>query len=169
VTRLAGKVPLFLLNKPEDVFDSRPGPTALLVDLEGTLTGFRPTDDSVVEAVTRFDELAKRNGINLPELHYVTNADMSDLGKKRPEVLARVHRRAHKPFFTPPPEFRSRGHRAVVVGDQYLTDGLLAWRWGFSFGLVSEQAHAPMWPRAQLAAGRAVSRVFFSMANTCRR
>jgi hypothetical protein len=157
------KVPLILLKKPENVFNIQPSAVALLVDLEGTLTEFCPSLRSVVEAISHFDEIAKRNGIDLQCLHYVTNANLDDSGASVAVVPTRLHHHAFKPFYTPSEEFRSHGYGTVVIGDQYLTDGLLAWRFGFSFCLVNASYQRPTWPQVQLSAGRALAPLFFRM------
>ncbi len=158
------RVPLLLLEKPENVFDLHPSPAAVLVDLEGTLTEFSPPPSSVIEALSQFDEAATQNGLPLSKIHYVTNANLGEIKDSCPALSGRFHPAAHKPFFTPPHEFQLRGHRTVVVGDQYLTDGLLAWRFGFSFALVRTNGHEPAWPRLQLFIGRKLAHVFFRSA-----
>lgn len=87
--------------------------------------------------MAHFDEVATQKGLDLPRLHYVANADLEGEGTGWGAMALRFHRRARKPFFTPPEEVRRHGHGVAVVGDQYLTDRLLAWRLGFAFGLVS--------------------------------
>jgi hypothetical protein len=159
VKRLPHRVPLIFLDRAESVFDLRPIPEALLVDLEGTLTGFCPSRGAVVEAVGRFDELATRNGLDLRRVHYVTNAGMEEPDAQK--MSGRVHVNARKPFFSPPMEFESHARVTTVVGDQYLTDGLMAWRFGFSFGLVRAWGDQPNWPRMQLYLGRILLRLFF--------
>jgi predicted HAD superfamily phosphohydrolase YqeG len=158
---MQGRVPLLLLEAPEAVFDLAPPPAALLVDVEGTLTEFEPSQRSVIDALVRFDEMAERNGVDIQRLHYVTNAKVIEGGSKWDTMPSRLHCDAQKPFFTPPEEFRLYGQRTVVVGDQYFTDGLLAWRFGFSFGLVRSRYPQPTWPRLQLFSGRALSWLFF--------
>ena len=110
----------------------------------------------------------QRNGLDLHRLHYVTNANLKGFGDQCGGILARIHPDALKPFFTPPPEFRLQAYDTVVVGDQYLTDGLLAWRFGFSFALVGASSHQPAWPRAQRFVGRALSPVFFGLVERSR-
>jgi len=154
------RIPLLVLNKAEHVFVLEPTPAALLVDLEGTLTEFNPSPHSVINALACFDGVARQNGLDLRLLHYVTNADLGGFCNLCHEFSARLHLRACKPFFTPPREFQLYGHGTFVVGDQYLTDGLLAWRFGFSFGLVKTSATQPLWPRVQLRVGQAVSHLF---------
>jgi hypothetical protein len=159
--RVHDRVPLLPLEAPEMVFDLEPPPIALLVDVEGTLTEFTPSRRSVIDALAHFDEIAGRNGIDVRRLHYVTNAKFVE-GRNRWDAMpARLHCCARKPFFTPPEEFWLYGHRTVVIGDQYFTDGLLAWRFGFSFGLVRSRYPQPTWPRLQLFGGRALSWLFF--------
>lgn len=137
-----------------------PAPLAFLVDVEGTLTEFGPSRRTVIEASARFDELASKRDIDLKRLHYVTNAALGPTEASRMSIPCRVHVRAGKPFFNPPEEFIVHGGRTIVVGDQYLTDGLMAWRFGFSFGLVGVAARPPIWPLIQLMAGRALSPLF---------
>ena len=168
MSRLLHRGSVLLLRKPENVFDLRPAPAALLVDLEGTLTEFCPSRTAVIEAVTHFDEVAMRNGLDLHRLHYVTNLDLKELGDQYPGIPPRIHSHAHKPFFTPPAEFKLHGDGTFVVGDQYLTDGLLAWRFGFSFGLVEASGNQPAWPRMQLFVGHALSRMFFRVVERSR-
>jgi hypothetical protein len=141
------RVPLLLLEKPEKVFYLQPTPVALLVNLEVTLTESCPSRSLAIEAFLHFDEVATQNGLDLNRIHYITNADLKGLGTQFPEISGRLHLYAHKPFFTPPAEFRLHGYGTVVVGDQYVTDRLLAWRFGFSFGLVRASMHQPAWPR----------------------
>ena len=159
--RVHSRVPLLRLEVPEVVFDLEPPPAALLVDVEGTLTEFAPSRRSVIDALARFDEIAERHGVDIRRLHYVTNAKFVEGSSRWDAMPARLHCNVQKPFFTPPEEFRLHGHRTVVVGDQYFTDGLLAWRFGFSFGLVISRYPQPMWPRLQLFGGRALSWLFF--------
>ena len=158
---LLRRAPFLLLESPEEVFEIRPAPVALLVDLEGTLTEFCPPRNSVIKALVGFDQAAARNGLDLRLLHYITNADLKDLGAECHAISARLHSHVNKPFYTPPEEFRVHGTGTVVVGDQYLTDGLLAWRFGFSFGLVKASTHQPAWPRVQLLVGRVLCPLFF--------
>lgn len=158
------RVQLLELEKAENVFDVQPPPLALLVDLEGTITEFCPSPISVIEALAYFDEFATRKGLELRQLHYVTNADLELSQLHIPRIMNRFHPSAHKPFFRPPPEAVVNRSRTIVVGDQYLTDGLLAWRFGFSFGLVRASWNQPKWPRCQLFFGRSLSFLFFKLA-----
>jgi len=162
---LYSRTPLFLLERATDVFDVCPTAEAFLVDLEGTLTGFSPSLAIAVEAITNFDLIGLGRGVFPKEIQYLTNATFQLTGQITPAWSARFHSRAHKPFFVPPAEFRNRGPHTVVVGDQYLTDGLLAWRFGFSFGLVRAVNQQPLWPSTELSIGRWLSPLFFTVAN----
>ncbi len=163
VKTLHPRVPFLRLDKPEHVFDLQLPSVALLVDLEGTLTEFSPSPRSVIEAMKYFDEVAARNGVDLKYLHYVTNADLKEGGARWPAMPARLHFNARKPFFNPPSEFLKHGQTTIVLGDQYFTDGLLAWRFGFSFALVSAMGQRPLWPRIQLFIGHMLARLFFKV------
>lgn len=157
------RVPLFRIQSAERVFRLGATPEALLVDVEGTLTGFSPSGRVVVESLARFDRIAGCAGLDLRYLHYVTNADFEQSGAAWAGVYGRFHCRARKPLFAPGDEFRLGGRRTLVVGDQYLTDGLLAWRFGFSFALVESVERRPTWPRAQFYVGQVMSRLFFEI------
>ena len=159
------RAPLLLLEKPEDAFELQPVPAALIVDLEGTLVPFSPSPLLVIEAVGEFDEVARRNGFDVRRIQYITNADLKELTAKGTRISARIHSNAHKPFFMPPRQFGHHRRGGLIVGDQYLTDGLLAWRFGFSFGLVRSRWPQPVWPRLQLSVGRALSAAFFRPAD----
>ncbi len=52
----------------------------------------------------------------------------------------------------------------VVIGDQVLTDGLLAHRLGAAFVHLPHHGRMPWWPAAQALAGRFVRRVLFREA-----
>jgi hypothetical protein len=41
----------------------------------------------------------------------------------------------------------------------------MAWRFGFSFGLVTPSGRPPAWPRAQLFVGRMFSCAFFRLVD----
>jgi hypothetical protein len=152
---------LFLLEKAQQVFDLRPIPAAILIDLEGTLTGFDPLPSRLLTAVADFDRLAVAQGMDLQRLHYVTNARFAGLELTGNAMGERLHRQANKPFFEAPAQFRGLGRGAVVIGDQYLTDGLLAWRMGYSFALVRAADPGPRWPRVQRRLGQILSPLFF--------
>ena len=159
---LLRQIPLLHLSGPDGALALQPPPLALLVDIEGTLTGFHPSINAVLEAVASFDRAAIRAGMDLDKIHYVTNASFARVLDLNPSLSPRFHSRSRKPLYTPPREFPRRGFEALVIGDQYLTDGLLAWRFGYSFALVEFLGEMPLWPRLQLAIGHLLSTFFFS-------
>lgn len=75
-----------------------------------------------------------------------------------PEGWAYIQR-GRKPWTRLPPPFRG----AVVVGDQLLTDGLLAWRLGGYFFLVPLPLDAPVLAKVQRVLGNVVGSLFFSI------
>jgi hypothetical protein len=152
------RVPILLFEKAEDIFRLQPLPKAAIVDIEGTLTEFGPSTGLVIQAILHFDQVALRNGfVNC--IHYVTNTSFN--GNQCPTISQRFHPSALKPFFAPPKELLFYGRDTLVVGDQYLTDGLLAWLNGFSFALTKPRGHSPIWPRIQRSMGWIVSQLFF--------
>lgn len=148
------------------MFDLKPLPAAILVDLEGTLVEFGPTVDAVIRAVSSFDSAVSESGIDVDKVHYVSN-----LNFRVPVGLPgfeRIHVKANKPFFIPPKLFLDHGPKTFVIGDQYLTDGLLAWRFGFSFALTGRCGREPLWPRVQRSAGRCLCPLFFCESKNSR-
>lgn len=161
MSRRLDRSPIKLLSVPQAVFQTRPAPSALLVDIEGTLTGFSPSAASVAEAILAFDESALQSGLELRRVHYVSNAKLSGISLVTQGISGRLHVNAHKPFFIPPNDLISCN--TIVIGDQYLTDGLLAWRFGFSFALINSSHKKPWWPALQLHLGHAISFLFFKV------
>jgi predicted HAD superfamily phosphohydrolase YqeG len=157
---------LFNLDDAESIFASPYRPNILIVDVEGTLTPFSPSQELVIEATDRFDQRAMECGIDLSRIYYVTNSDYGSILIRCPRLIGRIYSRAHKPFFRLPAEFVLASNRPVVVGDQYLTDGLMAWRYGVPFGLVKLRGVVPPWPRLQLALGRMIEPLLFRRAPT---
>ena len=155
------RAPLIRLDRASEVIALQPRPKVLLVDIEGTLTGFGPTQLSILAAIQQFDRFMRDNGFKLNSVHYVSNYKMSDVGDEFDSYKGRLHLCAGKPFFALPTDFLNLGVAAGVVGDQYLTDGLLAWRYGFSFLLVNSGIRKPLGPAVQFYAGRLISSMFF--------
>lgn len=72
-------------------------------------------------------------------------------------------RAARKPLPTRP--YRDLPRPAVLVGDQLLTDGLLAWRLGFAFAHVHSSALPRPWgPAALWLLGRPLRHLLFTPA-----
>lgn len=65
-------------------------------------------------------------------------------------------------------QFRALPRPLVVVGDQLLTDGLLAWRLDAPFIRLELPPGAPLGVRLQSALGSIVGRMFFRRPSTCR-
>jgi hypothetical protein len=155
-----------LLETPESAFELSPPAAFFLVDLEGTLINFGLSVHSLLQSMTRFDALASREGICLDRVHYVTNASSPGFAPQDlllPD-LQRVHFRAKKPFFNPPKVFVRHADETLVIGDEYLTDGLLAWRFGFLFGFVSSPYRQPFWPSLQRLVGKLLMPLFLVAA-----
>lgn len=108
-------------------------------------TGQRELDDAV-------ERLGREWGDQ--HVHVVTNSARGVSDGLLPASW-RYLRVARKPFtrLQVPPG-------AVVVGDQPLQDGLLAWRLGATFVAVPLPRDAPLWARLLHAAGTPVSRLW---------
>jgi predicted HAD superfamily phosphohydrolase YqeG len=66
---------------------------------------------------------------------------------------------ARKPLRTRP--YRHLPHPGIVVGDQLVTDGVLAWRLGFGFAHLHPEGRRPWGPAALHQIGRPLRRVLF--------
>src|ERR1035438_9450751 len=160
--QLMKRTPIYSIDRAAAVFNLRPPPDALLVDLEGTITPFSPTAESVIEATLRFDQAATQCGTDISKINYVTNAELSSAVSECPRLAGRLHTRAHKPFCTLPSGCPASNNYCVVLGDQYLTDGLMAWHYDLPFCLVRCSEYRPTcWPRFQFILGRAIAPIFF--------
>jgi hypothetical protein len=128
------------------VFDAQP----IVFDWHGNVA--RPIVDlcdqvaAAAPTVTNF--LIATNAVQLKTGHGTNEA-----GTIQVEVAAR------KPWRTA--YVRHYPRPFVVVGDQVLTDGLLAWRLGGDFVEWSDPAPMPLWPRWQRRAGALIAPLIF--------
>jgi predicted HAD superfamily phosphohydrolase YqeG len=149
------------INEIADLWARPLAYSEFIIDLENTVLSYGAT--------AAFD----RSVVALRDLHLellpgrvvlVTNSRDGGLG-----LLARqatgfdVVERAHKPFTSRAVLARYVGRDPIVVGDQPLTDGLLAWRLRCPF--VELRLHdqvEPLWPRLLRLGGAVVGRLIFT-------
>jgi predicted HAD superfamily phosphohydrolase YqeG len=139
---------------------------SLLVDVEPLVMPWRSMGNTVVDlpqAVANFGDLICREARGVRTLTFITNSSrcVSDLPSIPPLTLAFISR-AHKPWVIG--NLRKLPTPRAVVGDQMLTDGLLAWRLQSTF-IEWEQRKlpgTPRWPIVQKNLGRPLQHVIFN-------
>lgn len=115
----------------------RARPTLVLLDVEPYVAGWRTDQDALHDGVAVLAERWADQAVLV-----VTNSPRRVSEALLPPTW-RQRSRARKPFtrLDAPPG-------SVVVGDQPLQDGLLAWRLGATFVQVPLPPRAPWWARA---------------------
>lgn len=128
--------------------------TVVIVDLDNTLVAYGDDDETVTETVRRFVEAVPDAAPQVERIVVLSN------GRRVIEVPSTsVYRhRARKPFT---PGMADLGRSVAVVGDQPLTDGLLAWRLGAPFLHLVRSGQEPWWPRLMRRLGTVVVDVLF--------
>lgn len=149
------RVDLIVVGSIGDALETceRRGFTYFAVDLENTLVGYNSR--SALES-GRLQIPALPRGALI-----VSNASWTDrwdsIGQHR------LIGRAHKPFTRRKSiEAASAGRLQCVVGDQVLTDGLLAWRLRLPFvHVVQTIRNEPSWPRLMRAVAYPFAKTLF--------
>lgn len=140
------------INEALDACERR-GFTCFAIDLENTLVGYG------ARAALEAGLLPLRS--LPPAAVIVSNAPWTDrwgsLGEHR------LVGRARKPFTRRSRlEAAAAGTLQCVVGDQILTDGLLAWKLGLPFvHIVRAAPNEPAWPRLMRAVGDPIAKAVF--------
>ena len=137
---------------------SLPAPPLVLIDIDNTVA---PYGASVAEIELALDLWISHLSPIVSEIQFVSNAVHEGLVEPAGAVLSE---HATKPFYSP--KARS-GDPIVVVGDQVLTDGLLAARLGATWIqlAITEGRAEPLWPRLLRALGRVVALFAFESAH----
>lgn len=148
------------LDRLEELIGDAPGPLVLVFDADNTLVpqnvsvaAFRK---GVTEAIERFAQ--------------VPTVDRVVVASNGPErgVPSTLHR-ANKPWTSRARLGLSGQDDVWIVGDQVLTDGLLAWRLGATFVHLVHDASGEDLRQATLRrAGRRLTRLFFVDASVDR-
>jgi predicted HAD superfamily phosphohydrolase YqeG len=129
----------------------------VVVDLEPLLIDWAAHDDQLSNALVSFATDVLQRGQSLLVI--------SNARRRLPSVvcvrgrLVRIICRAKKPWQLR--LFRACRRPLMVVGDQLLTDGLLAWRLGVPFVRWRPRTSVPWWPKFQSQAGRLIGPVLF--------
>ena len=137
----------------------RLGSVTLIVDVEPLVAPWNEKQQSFTEGARLLLATVK----TVPTVSIVVFATNSRRTRPNPEpiagisVVVLVH--AAKPFRTR--YMRGLPRPIAVVGDQLLTDGILAWRLGSPFIEWEHREPTPWWPRAQMRLGRRLAPLFF--------
>jgi predicted HAD superfamily phosphohydrolase YqeG len=132
----------------------------LIIDIEPIVARWNAPSAAFTRGAVAFQEGVRYHARTVRHVVFASNAD-----RPRPTLRAvpglhtHVIPSARKPWridylsSLPPP--------VAVVGDQLLTDGLLAWRIGARFFHWQPVGPMPWWPKLQSVAGRILAQVFF--------
>ena len=135
-------------------------PHTVLIDLEPGVVPWESPLDRVQPAVSSLEEML--DGLPVRHIGFLVSNTRRCLGGTAFgfPLLTRARKPWTSRHLVPEP---GRDLPVVVVGDQWLTDGLLAFRWRGQFvRLTARAADAPWWPRLQTWVGRLVAPVFFT-------
>ena len=140
-------------------------PTALLIDIEPFVAPWRTDESALLRGLReRLEECATI--ASLREVAFVTNSERSPSGGVPGASFPVSYiSRARKPFLELS-RFASLRSPVIVIGDQVLTDGLMAWRLNATFVQVPLPARISFGVRAQAALGRIVASLFFRRLET---
>ena len=135
---------------------------SVIVDVEPTVAVWGSDAIALEEGVAR----VARELATVPDVRTIVFLTNSSRPAPRPvpgAVAFTYCTKARKPW-------RIRSLRALptpvaVVGDQILTDGLLAYRLAAVFVHLPAVGQVPWWPRLQALSGRAVRRLLFKNAD----
>lgn len=133
----------------------------LVVDVEPLLCPWGAAPETVLAAATAFADECKARIQSLQRLVFATNARMPFV--KMPKTSGRLLfiSTARKPWRTN--YLKGSPGPIIVIGDQVLTDGLLAHRLHGNFLHWRPRCNIPLWPRVQTMTGKLIEHVFFSL------
>jgi len=141
-------------------------PATLVVDVQPFVAPWGSSSDAMMSGAVALCEYLADATPTLRTLVFATNA-RSAIGQQLREERPRVTfvSAAHKPWRT---TYLAGAPRPVVVlGDQILTDGLLAFRLHGRFLHWRAHGRIPWWPRVQEMIGGLLVRFMFSPMHFC--
>jgi|SRR5712691_2768936 len=135
-------------------------PTSVVLDVQPIVLGWNPRPATSARQVEGVISSLLPAWPSVSHLLLMTNARLpiyvpARVGMVRTSTVAN----ARKPWKVRP--VRALPSPVVVVGDQVLTDGLLAWRLGLPFVHWLEFDAIPLWPMVQGVIGSALVRTIF--------
>ena len=131
-------------------------PRSVIVDIE-PLVAYWDTDTAALDdGISRFLADISR----IPSIDFIAFATNSTRRPTNsPEAPTAYHASAMKPFQLSP--YAGLPKPGVVIGDQVATDGLLAWRLGFTFVRFRPVGRVKLGPWVMSGIGAVVARVGF--------
>lgn len=135
-------------------------PASLLIDIEPFVAAWRTDEQALLRGLcTQLDRCATIASVR--EVVFVTNSDRSPASAlpSMPFPVSYIAQ-ARKPFLDLS-RFEGLEQPLVVIGDQVLTDGLMAWRLNALFLQVPLPARISLAVRAQASLGRIVAALVF--------
>lgn len=159
------RTPRVLIDRRAVLISSAAGlqTRTLIVDVEPLLSPWDAAAETLPAATAAF---ANESTARIPSLEYLifaTNARIPFI--KTPETDGRFLfiSAARKPWRIN--YLRGSSTPITVIGDQVLTDGLLAHRLGGNFLHWRSDYTVPLWPRVQAIAGKPIEYILFSLQN----
>jgi len=141
-------------------------PATLVVDVQPFVAPWGCSSDAMLSGVVALAKYLADAAPNLRTLIFATNARPAfrqQLQRGRPMVT--LIGAAHKPWRV---AYLTGAPRPVVVlGDQIITDGMLAFRVHGLFLHWRAPGHIPWWPRLQAMIGALLIHFFFSPMRFC--
>ncbi|MFI0406721.1 hypothetical protein [Actinomadura sp. 3N508] len=132
----------------------------LVVDVEPFVTSWDVTRAEFAQRAVALQEAIAQGAPSVRELVFASNSSRAGTLS----IPARPPKTALEPNARKPWRIAYLGELPrpiAVIGDQVLTDGLLAWRLGAAFLHLPTAVSAPWYPRAQAAGGRPLAHLFF--------
>lgn len=137
------------------------GAATVVVDVEPLLAGWHTPSEAVVAGAAEICSAIGSVARNVRCIVFTSNSRRELPRLPHGNVIAtRVVPAARKPWRTDYLRYCPRP--LIVVGDQLITDGLLAWRVRAAFLHWLHAGSIPWWPRLQAAIGRIVCSIFFT-------
>jgi hypothetical protein len=140
-------------------------PATVIVDVQPLVAPWQAGPTDVAQGMTDFARaVAGAVPATLRTLIFASNARLprpasADVGSPAAGLVVLFVSPAHKPWRTH--YLADLPRPMVVIGDQVLTDGMLACRLRAPFIQLASRDRSPWWPRLQTAVGRPVARVTF--------
>lgn len=133
----------------------------LVVDVEPLLSPWGAATETVLVAIASFADESIARIPSLECLVFATNARMPFIKTLKTDDRFMFISDARKPWRTN--YLKGCPKPITVIGDQVLTDGFLAYRLEGNFLHWRSRCTIPLWPRAQMMAGKLIESVFFSL------
>jgi hypothetical protein len=133
-----------------------------VIDVEPMVTPWDTDHAALATGVERVIDLLATAGLGLTTLAFATNSlrELPSLPERAPLAVS-YRAGARKPTRTA--TYRELPRPGVVIGDQVLTDGLLAWRLGYTFlHFRPDGLRRPVGPRLMHLLGVPLGRLLFT-------